>query len=251
MSYEVALKYLPNTGYKMAAGTPEALAVLLDVLRVGKVIIEQVLRHRFVTDVGIAENLRNRCRYFIYAIVITSREVEADQQIADDVLLATVEFQRIIYHLEERFNHFEEEQLHFVCPAQREGRGRPKLVIPKEQLEGLRSLGFSWTGISKMLGVSERTVRRRREDFDISCSAEAFSQIEDDEIERHVGDILHTSPNSGERMIMGWFRGQGLHVQRWRIREAVGRVDPIGRELRRRTITKRRVYSVPTPNALW
>ncbi len=74
----------------------------------------------------------------------------------DDVLLAILEFQKVISDLEERFNNFEENQLHFVCPTN--AGGRPRLVIPQEQLEGLRSLGFSWTGIAKMLGVSERTI---------------------------------------------------------------------------------------------
>ena len=91
-----------------------------------------------------------------------------------------------------------------------------------------------------MLGVSERTIRRRRETFDMPSTGQAFSQIDDDEIDRKIQGILQTSPNSGERMIMGWFRGQGLHVQRWRIRNSMWRVDPIGRELRRRTITKKR-----------
>ena len=169
------------------------------------------------------------------------------------MLVAIIEIQKVICNLEERINKFEENELHFVCPTNAEngGKGRPKLVIPQEQLEGLRSLGFSWTGIAKMLGVSERTIRRRREAFGIPTTGQAFSQIDDNEIDRKIQSILQTLPNSGERMILGWFRGQRFHVQRWRIRNFVWRVDPIGRELRRRTITKRRVYSVPTPNALW
>ena len=226
---------------------------LLDILHVGKAIIQEVSRYNFAVDIGIAETLRSRCMYFTSALVIASRELETEQQIMDDVLLAIIEFQKVISDLEERFNNFEENQLHFVCSTNggNGGRGRPRLVIPQEQLEGLRSLGFSWTNIAKMLGVSERTIRRRRETFDMPSTGQAFSQIDDDEIDRKIQGILQTSPNSGERMIMGWFRGQGLHVQRWRIRNSMWRVDPIGRELRKRTITKRRVYSVPTPNALW
>ena len=143
---------------------------------------------------------------------IASRELETEQQIMDDVLLAIIEFQKVISDLEERFNNFEENQLHFVCATNggNGGRGRPRLVIPQEQLEGLRSLGFSWTNIAKMLGVSERTIRRRRETFDMPSTGQAFSQIDDDEIDRKIQGILQTSPDSGERMIMGWFRGQGV-----------------------------------------
>ncbi len=227
------------------------LTALLDILHVGKAIIQEVSRYNFVAEIDIAETLRSRCMYFTSALVIASRDLEIEQQIMDDVLLAILEFQKVISDLEERFNNFEENQLHFVCPTNAGSRGRPRLVIPQEQLEGLRSLGFSWTGIAKMLGVSERTIRRRRATFNMPSTGQASSQIDDDEIDRKIQSILQTSPNSGERMIMGWCRGQGLHVQRWRIRNSMWRVDPIGRKLRRRTITKRRVYSVPTPNALW
>ena len=225
---------------------------LLDILHVGKAIIQEVSRYNFAVDIGIAEILRSRCMYSTSALVIASTELETEQ-IMDDVLLAIIEFQKVISDLEERFNNFEENQLHFVCATNggNGGRGRPRLVIPQEHLERLRSLGFFWTNIAKMLGVSERTIRRRRETFDMPSTGQAFSQIDDDEIDRKIQGILQTSPNSGERMTMGWFRGQGLHVQHGQIRNSMWRVDPIGRELRRRTITKRRVYSVPTPNALW
>ena len=42
------------------------------------------------------------------------------------------------------------------------GRGRPKFDISREQLLYLYSLSFSWTDISKMLGVSRMTIYRRR-----------------------------------------------------------------------------------------
>ena len=62
-----------------------------------------------------------------------------------------------------------------------------RLVIPQEQLEGLLpSLGFSRADITKMLGVSERTIRRRRETFDMPSTGQAFSQIDDDEIDRKI-----------------------------------------------------------------
>lgn len=171
--------------------------ILLDVLHIGKAISQEVSRHNFITDSGVAEKLRNRCEYFISALTIVSRQLplEAENQLTDDLLLAIIEFQRIISHLEEHFNNFEEERLHFVCPVGGEGRGRPKLVIPKEQLEGLRSLGFSWAAISRMLGVSERTIRRRREAFDGPNFFEDFSQISDEQIDHHVENVLRMSPN--------------------------------------------------------
>ena len=49
--------------------------------------------------------------------------------------------------------------------ARRVGRGRPQLFICQDQLEYLCSLNFTWTEISKLLGVSRMTIYRRRGEF--------------------------------------------------------------------------------------
>ena len=38
------------------------------------------------------------------------------------------------------------------------GKGRPKFQVDKEQLVYLSSLGFSWSEISKIMGVSRMTI---------------------------------------------------------------------------------------------
>ena len=40
------------------------------------------------------------------------------------------------------------------------GPGRPRFEISKEQLQYLSSLGFSWTEIASLLGVSRMTIYR-------------------------------------------------------------------------------------------
>ena len=62
----------------------------MDILHVGKAIIQEVFRYNFAVDIGIAETLRSRCMYFTSALVIASRELETEQQIMDDVLLAII-----------------------------------------------------------------------------------------------------------------------------------------------------------------
>ena len=138
---------------------------LLAILHVGKELYHEIHRNIFISDSGMAESFRNRGEQFINAL-ITSRHLESNRYITDGVIHTVVVFQRLICRLEERFHDFVEDGLHYTCPNEglRQERGRPKLLIPKEQLEGLRSLGFSWTSISKMLGVSEKTLRRRREE---------------------------------------------------------------------------------------
>lgn len=235
----------------------DELQALLEILQLGKQICEDVRRNIFVADGETAEKLRNNSVQLIIALVIASRQLPIPQQdqnfIDENINLLISEIENYVSIFEERFtNHHESNQSHYSCPTVSGiGRGRPKLYIPREQLEGLRALGFSWAAIARLLGISEKTVKRRREDYDMSNHDVCFSDITNDELDSLVKHVLEVSQNSGERMIMGWFRGRGIRIQRWRLREAISRVDPIGRQLRRKTVTKRRVYSVPTPNALW
>ena len=41
--------------------------------------------------------------------------------------------------------------------------GRPKIIIHEEQIQFLRGLHFSWEKIAWLLGISETTLRRRRQ----------------------------------------------------------------------------------------
>lgn len=232
------------------------LHAFFEVLQLGKQICEDVRRNIFVADRETAEKLRNNSVQLIIALVIASRQLPIQEQdqnvIEENVNLLISEIQNNVSILDNRFTENNDNESHYSCPTVTNiGQGRPKLHIPREQLEGLRSLGFSWASIARMLGISEKTVKRRREEYDMSSRHLLFSDITNDELDSFVKHVLEVSQNSGERMLMGWFRGHGIRIQRWRLRESISRVDPIGRELRRKTVTKRRVYSVPTPNALW
>ncbi|KAG1954940.1 hypothetical protein F2P79_008969 [Pimephales promelas] len=63
--------------------------------------------------------------------------------------------------------------------------------------------------------------------------------------------ILQRTPNSGETYILGSLRSRGIRIQRWRVRQSLQEIDPVGRSFRRRRAIRRRVYSVQTPNQLW
>ena len=41
-------------------------------------------------------------------------------------------------------------------------------VIEKEQIESLRKLGFSWVKIAGLLGISESTLHRRRQELSLN-----------------------------------------------------------------------------------
>lgn len=130
------------------------------------------------------------------------------------------------------------------------GRGRPEVVVDIEQVIHLRCLGFKWNTIADIMGVSIRTLHRRRQDANIG-DIHSFTEISDDEICRQLLLMKSDFPDIGERMAVGLFRSRGMIVPRRRIRDAFHRVDPINTSLRWHVRIKRRTNSVPGPMSLW
>lgn len=126
--------------------------------------------------------------------------------------------------------------------------GRPKFVITREQLMNLRETGMTWAKIATCLNVSERTLYRRVREFDIDGS---FSEISNTELDELLKSIMAVTPRAGESYIRGSLRGSGVRIQRWRIRERLQAIDPVGRAARRSSAIRRRVYNVRAPNCLW
>ena len=103
-----------------------------------------------------------------------------------------------------------------ACLKENSTGGRPRYKICPDLMSSLRELGFSWVGMARLFGVSESTIRRRRDEFGItSC----FSDISDENLDKEIKDILESTPNSGETLVIGSLRGRGIRVQRNRIRE--------------------------------
>jgi len=130
------------------------------------------------------------------------------------------------------------------------GRGRPRFIVLKDQLEYLHSLSFTWTEIASLLGVSRMTLYRRRQEFGLLD--DPTRTISDTELRRKILEIKGMLPTVGEKIILGQLRAQGFHVTRCRVREIIRATDPINTALRwQGTVTARRSYSVPGPNSLW
>jgi len=137
-----------------------------------------------------------------------------------------------------------------VATTESSGRGRPRFIIAKEQLEYLCSLSFSWTDMALLLGVSRMTLYRRREEF--GMLDEPSRVLNDSELKTKVSEIKSTLPGVGEKLILGRLKSMGYKVTRARVRDALRSVDPINTALRwQGTMTTRRPYSVPGPNSLW
>ena len=126
--------------------------------------------------------------------------------------------------------------------------GRPAYNIPSEKTERLHSMGFSWVKIGDFLSVSERTLRNKRAELEISLK---YSQISEMQLDAEVQTILTENPNMREKMLAGTLLSRGITVQRKMLRKSIERVDPVGNVLRRLRTLRRRAYNVSTPNALW
>ena len=134
-------------------------------------------------------------------------------------------------------------------PSQAQSSGGwPRFVITREHIEVLRNTGMQWTAIARCLGVSAKTLYRRRLGYGLEDS---FSDITNEELECNIRDILRLTPFSGESYIWGALRGRGILVQRWKIRQILQTVDPVGRAIRRRSSIQRRLYNINKPNHLW
>ena len=126
--------------------------------------------------------------------------------------------------------------------------GRPKYNITKEQLEHLRETGMTWRQIASCLGVHPRTIARRRSELNVD---DRFDNISNENLDACIRQILSLTPYAGQTLIRGSLRGRGIRVQRWRVRERLNAVDPIGRAVRQRLPISRRVYNVGSANSLW
>jgi hypothetical protein len=137
---------------------------------------------------------------------------------------------------------------HSVPDREQSTGGRRRYIVPLERIEVLRSTGMSWTAIANCLGISTKTLQRRREEYGM---CDTYSEISSEELETNVRDILRLTPFSGESYVRGALRGRGINVQRWRVRNAIRNIDPINRAIRRRYTIQRRLYNVKKPNHLW
>lgn len=122
--------------------------------------------------------------------------------------------------------------------------------IPAAQLTHMRDLGFTWMAISRMLSVNIRTLYNHRTQLGL-VDYGSFINISNDDLDRLITEVLRQTPGSGETYITGSLRGRGIRVQRWRVRERLRIVDPVGRALRGRRAIQRRVYNVSVPNQVW
>lgn len=124
--------------------------------------------------------------------------------------------------------------------------GLPCFEIPVEilMLEELRALGFSWTKIAELLGVSRWTVARRVEQHGLGDIG-GFDNLPDEELDEIISTYVENHGTaSGQSYVGGHLRSLGLRIQRRRIRESIARVDPQNTALRLGVVVSCRTYHV-------
>ena len=136
----------------------------------------------------------------------------------------------------------------YRAPKEDSAGGRRRYHVRRDQIERLLSLCFTHTRIAELLGISRMTLWRRMRELDVEAT---YDGISDDELDKLVEEYRKVHPFTGERELLGHIRSRELHIQRYRVRDSIHRVDPINTALRWHDKLQRKPYSVPRPNSLW
>ena len=84
------------------------------------------------------------------------------------------------------------------CPLEYTGQAcRPRLAVDKAVVQRVRSESLKWVDIARILGISSKTLVRRRKEFEMPIGADAFTRIEDSDLDEHVRAILGQNPEAG------------------------------------------------------
>lgn len=128
-------------------------------------------------------------------------------------------------------------------------QGRPRIRVEEEQLRFLVESNFRTVDIASLFGCSRRTIERRMQEY--GNTHNDFSDLSDSDLDVLVSSVVLLHPQCGEKSVTGRLRSLGYNVQRERVRCSIRRVDPVGVELRARSVLHRRRYQVDSPNSMW
>ena len=229
--------------------------------------LSQARRQAFSSNLNMLEFWNRRLQDFSHVISVFIRRCEGARETPENLCVYLRELLVEISSLHNLVeNNILTDQAYIAdmsadfirCPEEHdEGAfGRPRKLIEKEEIENLFQIHNSWHKVAELLGISEKTLRRRRQEYGMNVAGTSgprstYTNISDEDLCAVISDALSILPNAGESYIIGACRSRGLHVQRRRIREAILTADLVSRALRWTTSIIRRTYSVPAPNSLW
>ena len=163
--------------------------------------VGQLYRHQFTGDITTADRLMSRCEEYLSLLICIYRrgsEIEDDSGI--ELLSDIQELIDIVHYYCEHYQEWVLQLLDENTAANdlvssspvrvfRGTPGRPPYQLPKSQIEALMELGFSYATMARMLNVSPRTLRRRREEYGLPVGRH-YSDISDNDLDGVVSIIL-------------------------------------------------------------
>ena len=237
----------------MAEYTDEIIAFLLQLPAELEVVRQSV---DFSNDLNLLEYWYRRLEYAVNVLKLVVERAKLFQQDfdgIDSVVLLLREAQLSSQSVDSRILEIQDTQ----HPVYEEvAIGRPRKVISREDIEREFEVFQIWKIVARQLGVSSKTLRRRRLEFGMNISETSgprltYTNISNEDLCSEVRNILFILPEAVEAIIIRALRSTLIHVLQRRVREAINAVDPVSRALRRTVTIVRRKYNVASPNALW
>ncbi|KAF7310168.1 Integrase catalytic domain-containing protein [Mycena indigotica] len=124
------------------------------------------------------------------------------------------------------------------------GRGRPRFVLDLERAIDLHNLGNTWEDVATAMGVARITLYRHLDEAGLSTHRPLHSSVADSQLDELIAEFSLQHPFSGAQIALGHLEAQGIHLPIERVRESLGRVDPVGTFIRWHKTVKRRVYRI-------
>ena len=224
-------------------------------------LISEAHRQIFCDNLNVIEFMQRRIESNLQVLIILFDRCEGglyDRQLQENIGVLISKLQELLNEYEQQW--IENDDLpHFTCPVeerQDDCSGRRRYVVPERSLTCLFQIHGKWGQVARDLGISYRTLLRRRHEYGLTVSdtrgpRTTYTNISQSDLCNVVREVLGILPNAGETFVLGALRQRGIHVQRWRVRDAICFVDPLTRAMRRSIAIIRRAYNVPCPNALW
>ena len=224
--------------------------------------IAEARRQLFCNNINVIEFIQRRLEDNLFVVnILHQRALERidDRQIQTDLGILVSELQSLCSSYDALWIRNEDlvNPLSITCLLEDVvQRGRRRYSLPQNALTSLHTIHRRWSQVAAEIGVSYRTLLRRRHEYSLPVSntsgpRNTFTEISRIDLCNVVREVLQLLPNAGETFVLGALRQRNIHIQRWKVRDAICSVDPLGRAMRRSVAILRRVYNVPCPNALW
>lgn len=171
--------------------------------------LAQTQRHFNTNDVFLADRLATRGHDYLHALsVIRSRVCGLHADTASDQNLIqqmTRDFSTVVQELDDSIQHFEAisasshgaEQnflrTHVVETNRTGTPGRPAYVIPLAQIEAMSDIGLNYEQMSRILGVSSRTLRRHRQQHGMPVGTTNYTDMSNEALDALITSILKVS----------------------------------------------------------